>query len=77
MKTLLDRLRKAASDTTREHEGLDPNQTLEWEAAEEIERLRSLVKEAADHINGTTGARSRPNSDSGDLVARLDAALLR
>lgn len=35
----------------------------------------SLVKEAAAHIDGTTGAASRPTSDSGDLYRRLIAAV--
>lgn len=29
------------------------------EAAAEIERLRALLREAADHIDGVTGARAR------------------
>ncbi len=45
------------------------------EAATERDRLRELVREAANHINGTTWARSRPASDSGELVSRMDAAL--
>jgi hypothetical protein len=35
----------------------------------------ALLHEAADHIDGVTGARSRPGSDSGELVARIDAYL--
>jgi hypothetical protein len=31
----------------------------------------SLLREAADHINGVTGAADRPGSDSGEIYARI------
>jgi len=34
-----------------------------------------LIQELSDHLDGVTGARSRPDSDSGELVARADAFL--
>jgi hypothetical protein len=39
------------------------------------ERAIVLLREAVEHIDGVTGARERPGSDSGELVARIDAFL--
>ena len=49
---------------------------LAWQRLGKIEneRLRALCAEAARHIDGTTGASKRPESDSGEMWERLCAA---
>lgn len=37
--------------------------------------LLSLIADLAEHLDGVTGASSRPDSDSGELVARARAVL--
>lgn len=37
-----------------------------------LDEAHSLLREAADHLDGMSGARSRPKSDSGILATKLD-----
>lgn len=36
-----------------------------------LDELIELLNECAEHLDGVTGAASRPNSDSGDLYFRI------
>lgn len=39
--------------------------------------LEDLLKEAAEHIDGVTGAKDKPRSDSGELYHRIMQALTK
>lgn len=37
--------------------------------------FRDLLQECAEHLDGVTGAKDRPDSDSGDLYQRIQEAI--
>ena len=74
LNTLISEMRDRAAQGGRLHE-TQQSAILLNVAAEQLEFFRLLVTEAAKHINNTTGAASRPESDSGVLYIRMMSAL--